>query len=121
MIFENIVYTDSKNAVRSFETPNYLFFLSSIMIYFFAKDSFFVLSYGVILMSKIFISYRRESGQYLGQLLFNYLTEAGKDVFFDTESMKTGRFDKQIIQNIDESDVFIALFTTFLSTHFALA
>ena len=62
-------------------------------------------------MSKIFISYRRKGGNILGQLLYYRLKEDGHDVFFDTESMKCGRFDEQIIRHIDESDVFLLLLT----------
>lgn len=62
-------------------------------------------------MSKIFISYRRKGGNILGQLLYYRLKEDSHEVFFDTESMKAGRFDEQIIEHIDASDVFLLLLT----------
>ena len=62
-------------------------------------------------MSKIFISYRRNGGSILGQLLSYRLREDGHDVFFDTESMKAGRFDEQLLQNIQECDIFLSLLT----------
>ncbi len=65
-------------------------------------------------MSSIFISYRRKGGSIgsiLGQLLYYRLKEDGHEVFFDTESMKAGRFDEQIIDQINASDIFLLLLT----------
>lgn len=50
----------------------------------------------------IFISYRRDRGFYLAQLLYIILRQSGKNPFLDTERLKNGRFDKQIYKAIEE-------------------
>lgn len=47
----------------------------------------------------VFISYRRESGEIMGRLLFELLKE-NYNVFFDHESLSSGRFDEKILEVI---------------------
>ena len=47
----------------------------------------------------IFISYRREGGEILGRLFFELLKDDYK-VFFDHESLSSGRFDKKLLDII---------------------
>ena len=63
---------------------------------------------------QIFISYRRDGGDMLAQLLFDRLTHLGFSVFYDVESLRSGKFnealynyrkawdwwDKWILQNV---------------------
>lgn len=57
----------------------------------------------------IFISYRRESGETLGRLFFELLKEDYK-VFFDHESLSSGRFDTKLLDIIDNcSDTLFIL------------
>lgn len=49
----------------------------------------------------IFISYRRDGGSELAQLLYSRLTADGYRVFFDVESMRSGKFNKQLYSRID--------------------
>ena len=59
----------------------------------------------------VFISYRRAGGYMFGQFLYYRLKEDGYEVFFDTESMKSGRFDEQIIEQIGACSVFLLVLT----------
>ena len=45
--------------------------------------------------TQIFISYRRQNGEFLGKILYDELTRNGYSVFFDIESMRSGRFNEQ--------------------------
>ena len=56
---------------------------------------------------QIFISYRREGGEYFGKILRDELTRRGYRVFYDVESMGAGAFNNQIYRIIDECDDFI--------------
>ena len=59
---------------------------------------------------QIFISYRRDGGEYLARLLEYKLTERGFKVFFDVESLRSGAFDKALFERIAEcTDVLVVL------------
>ena len=61
-------------------------------------------------MSQIFISYRRRGGEAFAYLLHEKLSSLGYKVFYDIESLQHGRFDNNILKNIDEcSDVLVIL------------
>lgn len=53
---------------------------------------------------QIFISYRREGGDMLAGRLCDRFKSLGYSVFFDTESMHSGRFNDQIYTAIENSD-----------------
>ena len=57
----------------------------------------------------IFISYRRDGGEFLGKSLYDKLTDAGYRVFFDVESLRSGKFNTQLYQVIAECQDFILL------------
>lgn len=58
----------------------------------------------------IFISYRRSGGIDVARNIYHQLSIAGYNVFFDHDSMRDGRFDKQIFTAIDNSsDVILIL------------
>ncbi|MBQ3490043.1 MAG: TIR domain-containing protein [Clostridia bacterium] len=56
---------------------------------------------------KLFISYRREDGAVLARLLYDRLVAKGFIVFYDIESLGSGRFDTRIYERIEECDNFI--------------
>lgn len=61
-------------------------------------------------MYQIFISYRRMGGEALAYLLHEKLITAGYSVFFDIESLSSGRFDTKLLRIMDEcSDVIVIL------------
>ena len=55
----------------------------------------------------IFISYRREGGESLAQLLYIRLTMEGYSVFLDVESLRSGKFNEALHSQIDECDDFL--------------
>lgn len=57
--------------------------------------------------SQIFISYRRDGGETMAQLLYDKLTDRGYQVFYDIEALKSGPFDTKLYQKIEECDDFI--------------
>lgn len=57
--------------------------------------------------SQIFISYRRDGGESMAQLLYDKLTDRGYQVFYDIETLKSGAFDTKLYQKIEECDDFI--------------
>ena len=59
----------------------------------------------------IFISYRREGGEFLGKVLYDELSRNGYSVFYDIESMRSGRFNEQLYEKIEESDDFLLILT----------
>lgn len=59
--------------------------------------------------SQIFISYRREGGETMAQLLYDKLTDRGYQVFYDIETLKSGAFDTKLYQKIEECDDFILI------------
>ena len=57
----------------------------------------------------VFISYRRDGGEVMGRLLFELLKDK-YNVFFDHESLSSGRFDKKLLDIIaGSSDVVVIL------------
>ena len=48
---------------------------------------------------QIFISYRRDGGEATGQLLYHKLTQLGYHVFFDAESLRSGKFNDELLKN----------------------
>lgn len=55
----------------------------------------------------IFISYRREGGDALAQLLYQRLKEMNYNVFLDVESLRSGEFNKALYEMIDECTDFL--------------
>lgn len=55
----------------------------------------------------IFISYRRNGGEYTAKILRDRLTEAGYRVFFDVESLRSGDFNTKLYSVIDECTDFL--------------
>ena len=63
-------------------------------------------------MSKqIFISYRRQGGEFLGKILYDELTRNGYSVFYDVESLRSGKFNEQIYHKIEECLNFLIILT----------
>ena len=58
-------------------------------------------------MSQIFISYRREGGEIMAQLLYDKLIARGYTVFYDVESLKSGRFDSKLLEEIEKAEDFL--------------
>ena len=59
---------------------------------------------------QVFISYRREGGEVLGRMLYEELIRRGYSVFYDVESLRSGRFNIKLYQVIDEcTDVLVIL------------
>ena len=57
----------------------------------------------------VFICYRRAGGEALSQLLYERLTRDGYRVFYDVETMRSGKFNEQILQNISESKAVLVI------------
>ena len=60
---------------------------------------------------KIFISYKRDSGIDIAARVKDFFVAKGNSVFYDVASMRIGDFEKQIENNIAESDCFLLLLT----------
>ena len=61
-------------------------------------------------MSQIFISYRRDGGEIMAQILYEKLSDRGYTVFYDVESLKGGRFDSKLLLEIEKAeDVLLIL------------
>lgn len=61
-------------------------------------------------MSKsIFISYRRDGGEVMAQLLYDRLVTKGFSVFYDIESLKSGPFDTKLYQEIEAADYILVI------------
>jgi len=59
---------------------------------------------------QIFISYRRDGGEMLGQLLHDRLTQEGYTVFFDVESLRSGKFNDELYRVMEEcTDIIVVL------------
>lgn len=59
----------------------------------------------------VFLSYRRESGSALAQLVYRYLRRRGYRVFMDVRDLRSGTFDVQLKQTIQEATDFVILVT----------
>ena len=57
--------------------------------------------------NQIFISYRRDGGEALAQLLNDRLKSLGYEVFYDIESLKSGAFDTKLYEQIEKCKDFI--------------
>ena len=57
----------------------------------------------------IFISYRREGGFETAQLLYDRLTRCGYKVFFDLESLRSGKFNEQLYTHISSCKDYIVV------------
>lgn len=56
-----------------------------------------------------FISYRRDNGFFMAQVIHDRLMERGISCFLDLEELKSGRFDQKILQSIQNAAVFILI------------
>lgn len=57
----------------------------------------------------VFISYRRDGGDSLAQLMYYRLTNDGYNVFLDVESLRSGKFNEALYQKIEECTDFILI------------
>lgn len=57
----------------------------------------------------IFISYRRDGGEYTAKILRDRLEELGYKVFFDVESLRSGDFNTKLYSVIDECKDFLLI------------
>jgi len=57
----------------------------------------------------VFISYRREGGEYTAKIIHDRLTELGYHVFFDVESLRSGQFNLKLFNIIEECTDFISV------------
>lgn len=57
----------------------------------------------------IFISYRRNGGEWLAYCIYLRLIEAGYSVFFDIESLRGGTFEDDILEQIEACKDFILI------------
>ncbi|MBQ6895321.1 MAG: TIR domain-containing protein [Clostridia bacterium] len=58
---------------------------------------------------QVFISYRRDGGEYLAGRISDKLREHGYSVFYDVESMRSGKFNEQLLDAIDMSEDFLLI------------
>lgn len=58
---------------------------------------------------QIFISYRRDGGEFLALHMYEILSKAGYEVFYDIESLRSGKFNKKIFAKIEECIDFILI------------
>ena len=55
----------------------------------------------------IFISYRRDGGEFTAKILRDRLETLGYKVFFDLETLRSGDFNKKLYDVIDECEDFL--------------
>ena len=55
----------------------------------------------------VFISYRRDGGEFTAKMLRDRLTEQGYRVFFDVETLRSGQFNTKIYEAIDRCTDFL--------------
>lgn len=60
-------------------------------------------------MANIFISYRRDGGEAVAQLVNDRLKNSGFQVFYDIESLHSGDFNKALYDHIDACDYFVLI------------
>ncbi len=58
---------------------------------------------------RVFISYRREGASELGQLLYTRLLQDGYEPFFDVEDLRSGKFNEQLYNRIEECESVLLL------------
>ena len=56
-----------------------------------------------------FISYRRENGFLMAQVIYDRLRDRGIQCFFDLEELRSGKFDEKILVAIREAHTFILI------------
>ena len=56
-----------------------------------------------------FISYRRENGFFMAQVIHDKLLEKGISSFLDLEELRSGKFNEKLYEAIDNSDNFILI------------
>lgn len=56
-----------------------------------------------------FISYRRENGFLMAQVIYDRLKDRGIQCFFDLEELRSGKFDEKILIAIREAHTFILI------------
>lgn len=56
-----------------------------------------------------FISYRRENGFLMAQVIYDRLKDRGIQSFFDLEELRSGKFDEKILVAIREAHTFILI------------
>jgi tetratricopeptide (TPR) repeat protein len=61
--------------------------------------------------NEVFISYRREASWTLVEALYQRLTEAGIDAFYDIESLRAGQFELVILSQIRARPYFVLVLT----------
>lgn len=59
----------------------------------------------------VFISYRRDGGSALAQVIRNSLTAHGYNVFLDVRELRSGRFDEALKKTIESTPDFLLLLT----------
>ena len=59
--------------------------------------------------TKTFISYRRDGGEIMAQLVYDRLISKGISVFYDLESLKSGAFDVKLYKEIEQCDNFLLI------------
>lgn len=57
----------------------------------------------------VFISYRRDGGEYTARILRDKLTEQGYSVFFDVESLRSGDFNAELYNVIENCSDFVLI------------
>ena len=60
-------------------------------------------------MANIFLSYRRDGGEALAEILYIKLTELGYDVFYDKESLRSGKFEPKLYTEIERCSDFVLI------------
>lgn len=58
-------------------------------------------------MHNIFISYRRDGGEIMAQMLYDRLTALGYSVFYDVVVLKGGRFNAKLLEAIEQANDFV--------------
>ena len=58
---------------------------------------------------KTFISYRRDGGEIMAQLIHDRLVARGLPVFYDIESLKSGAFDVKLYEEIERCENFLLI------------
>ena len=57
----------------------------------------------------VFISYRRDGGDMTAKIIYDELVKAGYSVFMDVETLKSGRFNVELLDRIDECKDFVLI------------
>ncbi len=60
-------------------------------------------------MHTIFISYRRDGGEIMAQMLYDRLTALGYSVFYDVVVLKGGRFNAKLLEAIEHATDFVVV------------